>query len=134
MSRPSQGVGGVSVSQPRDDTLVDEGNNNEDGGGNVIDLVPGVQEVTAEGRDVPYTIRVPAANFSVHASVFYTHFYYKKLRGQNGSPDPFQAQCLMCWEKFKKVVLLKITSTTQKVCLPDIQLFFVLFILINVDF
>ena len=105
MSERDRG-GGVSRSEPQDIILVDGDNNNghADSGHANNDVV----------EESVYIIGEPAENFSIHQSVFYSHFYYKKLRGKDGNPDPFKAQCLMCLEKEKKEVLLKITDNNTK--------------------
>ena len=54
-----------------------------------------------------FIIGEPALNFNIFSSVLYTHNFYRKVPGENGS---FRALCLMCWKKDKTQKLYRMPS------------------------
>ena len=58
-----------------------------------------------------FIIGEPALNFNIFSSVLFSHNFYRKVRGKDGS---YRAFCLMCWKKDKTQKLLSICGGNIK--------------------
>ena len=58
-----------------------------------------------------FVIGEPALDFNIFSSVLFTHNFYRKVRGKDGS---YRAFCLMCWKKDKTQKLLSICGGNIK--------------------
>ena len=123
MSRRGRGLGPgprprlTAAQVPMDAILVESDNNNEPrDNGDETNSNTGAG-AGAEGDTEPessnFTIGVPAPNFSINDSVFYSHNYFQKVRGEDGK-SKFEAKCLICLVEKKSVTLIKTTDNNTK--------------------
>ena len=80
--------------------IVDEGNNNDS---LLLEAEMDVQ-VEHEGQ---FVIGIPDPDYEVHKSVFYTHYFYKKIAREDGT---VVAKYNVCWENKKKEVFIKVSE------------------------
>ena len=68
--------------------VVNDGNNNDS-----LEVEAEMDvEVEDEGQ---FVIGIPAPDYDLNKSVFYTHYFYKKITRDDGS---VVAKCNVCWE------------------------------------
>merc|ERR1712045_554334 len=65
-------------------------------------------------------IGVPLPDFNIHDSVFYSHHYFEKVRGEDGKTT-FKAKCLICWKEKKEETIIKTTDNSTKGLMVHLQ-------------
>ena len=91
---------GSGPADPDDEVMiVDEGNNNDSL------LLEAEMDVQVDDED-QFVIGIPAPDYNINKSVFYTHYFYKKIQREDGTDV---ARCNVCWEK-KKEIYLKVSE------------------------
>ena len=77
-----------------------EGNNNDS---LLLEAEMDVQ-VEDEGQ---FVIGIPAPDYNINKSVFYTHYFYKKIQREDGTVVD---KCNVRWENKKKEIFIKVSE------------------------
>ena len=108
--RPRPGGTEATGSQSDDLVMVEADSHNNNGPVRAEARGP---EAAGDSDSGPFSVGVPSPNFNIQESVFYSHHYYEKVKGDDGKPT-FQAKCLICRvEKETETVLKTLDNNTK---------------------